>query len=93
MLEQNLLQHLMIQILTPIPLLSKQSNIIKVYQAQFIATLHKQNWLHFKLFIRQQMNLKELNAIAGLSKFFILLAIFLSESYANLCIHMSEPYH
>jgi hypothetical protein len=30
---------------------SKQSGILTVYQAQFFAKLHKQNWLHFKIFM------------------------------------------
>ncbi len=29
----------------------KQSDILTVYQTQFFAKLHKQNWLHFKTFI------------------------------------------
>ncbi len=67
------------------PMPSKQqSHILTVYQTHVFAKLHKQikHWLRLKKII-EALKRKGLNAMTALSKFLVLLALFLSASHAN----------
>ncbi len=66
-----------------------QSDIISVYQTQFFAKLHKQNWLHLKFLLNSNWR-KEMNAMPALLKFLVLIALFLSASNANAFISPSS---
>jgi hypothetical protein len=67
----------------------QQSNIPTVYQTQFFAKLHKQNWLPFLIFIEH--HLKETSIMmASLAKILVLLAIFFLASYANGFLSLSS---
>jgi hypothetical protein len=55
--------------------------------------LHKQNQLHFKIFIEHQLKQqkgKKLKAMMALSNFLVLLAIFLLAGYANAFQSLSQ---
>jgi hypothetical protein len=69
---------------------NQQSNIHSVYQTHAFAKLHMQieHWLHLKKILNSNWNKKDWTAMTALSKFLVLLAIFLlansGDAFMNL---------
>jgi hypothetical protein len=69
---------------------SKQSHILTVYQTRVFAKLHKQieNLLHLKKI--EALKTKRIEAILALSKFLVLLAIFLLTNSGDAFMNLSS---
>ena len=68
----------------------QQSDILTVYQTQFFAKLHKQNWLYFKIFVGDQLKQWKGKKWMQQKKLLAPLTIFLSASYVKAFLSLNQ---